>query len=291
MDIVNKWCSEAEIKLNADKTEVMSVGKINVAEVKLNGLNIKTQNKLKYLGIIIVHKLLFKQHLFFIKNKIESLVIRIKRLCWYNNGVKLSDKMKLYNNVFLPMLSYGYQIWYKLVKSKSSYIIILIRLQRLIIRLLTNAYSKTNANKLNEIVGALDIDKELDIMIKCNEIRDKILRKKMKSELRDREVNSRDKIYDKLNVDLGEIRNKEAIWFLTEAGPFKSYLLKLNVVGIGDDLCRCCWMDRETGEHLLFECTKFENYFRDKDRSSFLNCSDLDTRTKYITKELLKLIE
>lgn len=85
MKVIEDWCHRAEIKLNASKTEFISIGKIRIIEASINNEVIKANDKLKYLGIMLDGKLLFKSHLMYLKTKIEKLVLRIKKIGWLND--------------------------------------------------------------------------------------------------------------------------------------------------------------------------------------------------------------
>lgn len=48
--VVREWCDRAERKLNASKTEAMSIGKKRIENVQIEANEIKLNTKLKYLG-------------------------------------------------------------------------------------------------------------------------------------------------------------------------------------------------------------------------------------------------
>jgi hypothetical protein len=63
MQTINDWSNSGEVQLNSEKTQIMSTGKIIINEITINELKIKTINKLKYLGVVLDSKLLWKEHL------------------------------------------------------------------------------------------------------------------------------------------------------------------------------------------------------------------------------------
>ena len=115
---------------------------------------------------------------------------------------------------------------------------------------------------------------------------DRSLRAKLKRESRDKQLNDRNKIFDSMNLDLRQLKNKESIWCLTETGPFKNHLFKMNLIGINDEICRFCNMERETAEHLLFKCSYFDRFIDFKDRYNFKDVCDFENRILVIFKEL-----
>lgn len=283
MIIVNRWCRSAEIKLNASKTEIISIGKRKIEEIKINDIPIQSKNKLKYLGIVIDNKLLFKDHLIHIKSKTEKLMLRIKNVCWLNRDIELSYKMNLYNNVFIPTMSYGLSVWYDTVFSKSTYKEDLVKLQRSIIRAITGAYKNANIDKLLEITDSLKITDELEILNLANS-QPKNARKDFKMKSREEIIKNRRKFIELDYINFNQIKNKETIWCLTEAGPFRNFLLKINAPFITENTCRFCYLEIETAEHLLFYCNNLKH-------NNFNNCSELENEIKILFKELERVSE
>lgn len=271
------------LKLNTAKTEIMSIVKLNLNMVKLNELNVNTVKSIKFLGLILDNKLKFKDHLEHLKIKIEKLILKINKICWFNNKIQLKDNLRIYKNVFLPIISYGSKIQFKLIREKSTYTNILIKLQRLIVRSITNSYKNTNSEKLLEIKNLIEIIDELDIKTETDLIKEKDLRIKLK---REHYLNKREKIFDMMNLDFGLLKYKESIWCLTESGPFKNYLFKMNLVD--DDLCRFCSYSRETAQHLIYECIYFNEHINFRERDSIKNIEKFELIINIVIKELRK---
>lgn len=57
---VSDWARTAEIKLNPDKTEIISIGRTKISELKVGENEIKTKRCLKYLGVMIDNRLMWK---------------------------------------------------------------------------------------------------------------------------------------------------------------------------------------------------------------------------------------
>ena len=163
--------------------------------------------------------------------------------------MSIKEKMRMYNGVFLPTVTYCSQIWYAEVSKKRSYMDKVIRLQRRMIRTISGSYKNASSEKLLEIVKAIPIDEELEILNKTKEC-EKEIRTETRREMRRDRLNSRP---SRLNVDEQfdtlAIKMRETVWCLTEAGPFGEYLYKYNL--IDDPTCRFCRIELETVRHLL----------------------------------------
>ena len=108
----------------------------------------------------------------------------------------------------------------------------------------------TNSQKLLEIVKAIPIEKELEIQNGLRNL-DKGGRNAVKREMRKDTLNEMNKIFNfNDEFDTLEITSKQTVWCLTEAGPFKNYLNKYEIVD--DKFCRFCRTSPESAEHLLF---------------------------------------
>lgn len=105
---------------------------------------IDTKNNLKYFELIIDSKLSFKSHLNYLEQMIDNLTARISNMLWLNRKIKLKNKRKIYINVFLPIILYDIKIWYPFIKTKITYLEELNKIQRKIIKTITNSYRLNN---------------------------------------------------------------------------------------------------------------------------------------------------
>ena len=147
----------------------MSIGKIKIDKVKINDAEIDTQSAIKYLGIVIDEKLLFKQLIEYLKSKNDKLIMRIKRMCWLNGNINMGRKMKLYFSVFIPNITYGHPVWYNSTYKKKTYLNDLNQIQNNILRAITGCYKNTNINKLLEIMKVIKLTDEMNILRQANE--------------------------------------------------------------------------------------------------------------------------
>jgi hypothetical protein len=108
MKIIEKWCDEANVKLNVKKTEVINLSKFKIKlNIKLKNKEVELSDHLKYLGIIIDDKLIFNKHIAHLETKIIKLIEITRRLMWMKKDIQLKYKKRIYYSVFLPIIMYG----------------------------------------------------------------------------------------------------------------------------------------------------------------------------------------
>lgn len=185
INLVNKWCTEAGVKLNVNKTEIINLSKSKKnLNIKIIDKEIKFKPHLKYLGIVIDDKLLFNRHLDQLQSKTLNLLEQVRRLLWMNGNIKFRYKLKLYHSLFMSKICYASQIWFNEVSSKKTYRQRLSRVQRKIMLAITGAYwyRSTSNIKLLNLLMLNDIKEELIIRRDTNELV-KEIRKEARSEL------------------------------------------------------------------------------------------------------------
>ena len=254
MRAVSEWAGRAEIKLNTSKTEIISIGRCRVSSLQIEDCEVRTSRSLKYLGVIIDDKLSWKEHVKNLTNKTDKLLLRVIPMCWTRGVLNLRDKLKLYRQVFLPMLTYGHEVWFKAIEEKKTLMESIGKCQRRILRAITGAYRCASTAKLLEITGELPIDVELKITEEANKL-PREERTAKREELR-RGWRSGQETHYQLSekFDTGQIKSKETVWCLTETGPFKRFLKKIGKAD--DEGCRRCGGAVESAQHLLFECER-----------------------------------
>ena len=72
MDKINKWLKINKFKLNENKTKLMEVNMQSNSPFRTNSVVIIEVSSIKYLGFIIDRDLKLKQHLKYIRRKIEK---------------------------------------------------------------------------------------------------------------------------------------------------------------------------------------------------------------------------
>ena len=78
----------------------------------LEGLILLPKDTWKYLGFIFDYKLNFRNHIDFYVNKVISTIKYMKLLGNSLRGINLLQKRKLYRCCTLPIILYGFPLWY-----------------------------------------------------------------------------------------------------------------------------------------------------------------------------------
>ena len=257
---ITEWAKAAEIQLNSEKTETISIGRTKIERIEVGGSNILTRRTLRYLGVIIGENLKWNDQIDHLTNKTDQFLMRTVSMCWARGELKLSDRIQLYKKVFVPMMTYAFEVWYPDISEKVTYLERLNKLQRRVLRAVMGAYRNASTIKLMELAGIVPIETELKILNDTKMLR-KEERRERRSELRESYLNDRESQYElSPNCMIGELRRREAVWCLTETGPFARFLVKIGKMD--EDRCRLCELGPETAQHLLFECERVSSEMR-----------------------------
>ena len=118
-NVITNLLDKFELIVEYLKTEVFyfsrSYGLFNPSPLNLSpidGLILTSKNSWKYLGFIFDRKLTFYQHVNFYSNKALSLVKCIKLLGNSSCGITPLQKHLLYRYCILPIVLYGFQLWF-----------------------------------------------------------------------------------------------------------------------------------------------------------------------------------
>lgn len=144
---------------------------------------------------------------------------------------------------------YASEVWSKDVKDSTSVSNKLSAHQRKVINALIGAYKTTNSEKLLELLGLCSLTEEISIVSKIND-QDKSIRETIRESLRNELWNKKDSFGFQLNIGL--IKHRYAVWFISGVGPFRDYLFKTKKPD--NPWCRYCYFYPETSVHLLYEC-------------------------------------
>lgn len=273
--ILNDWCIEADLTLNVNKTQCMSLGNRRIENLKLNDIVIKLANKIKYLGIVIDKNLIFKDHLKYLEEKTEKFMLRTNKFNFLKTNLEIKFKKHLYFSVYLPMISYASKIWFKRINHKVTFLNRLRIMQNRAIKCLTKIYKNTKTKIMYKIFKIVDIVKELEILDDIENV-PKNIRRNFKND-------ERNKFLKEINYDLNEeefdvdyLKHRFSLWCLSGIGPFKEFLFKIKVTE--DNYCRFCHYETETSTHLLYDCIRY----KDKE------FDNVENKCIYVINDLLK---
>lgn len=135
---IQQWLKTWRIKVNESKSAhiTFTLKKKVCPSIYLNGVQIPRVDEIKYLGIHLDKKLIWKKH---IEAKCKQLKIKSAKLNWLmgrRSNLSLESKVLLYKAILKPIWTYGVTLW---GCASASNIVPVQRLQSKILRNLTNA--------------------------------------------------------------------------------------------------------------------------------------------------------
>ena len=111
----------------------------------------------KYLGFIFNRKLLFHQHINFYSNKVMSTVKYMKILSNSNRSINPTQKCLLYRTCVLPIVLYGFQLWFYNYTSILYHLKILGKMQRRATIWILGAFKTSPLFGIEAIAGLISI--------------------------------------------------------------------------------------------------------------------------------------
>ena len=148
------------MKFNGEKSKVILLTRRKRKEPKkaavyLNNKTIPQVQKLKYLGIIIDHKLTFRDHINNIAEKCTKLIV-LAESTKINWGLGHKALKTIYVGGILPILLYGAPVWIKTME-KEKYKNKITREQRLINIKMAKTYRTVSSEALCVVTGMTPI--------------------------------------------------------------------------------------------------------------------------------------
>ena len=145
MNKLKQWFDRNKLSLNLNKTKIMFFGnrKIDTQENEMiANMGIERVNQIKFLGVILDHKISWKPHIAYARAKLaRSVAILGKtRLILNQNTLYI-----LYCSLVLPYLNYCLEIWGNTYKSNLQPLVIL---QKRAIRIVNNVGFQEHTNSL-----------------------------------------------------------------------------------------------------------------------------------------------
>lgn len=243
--VIENWCRGAELKLSAEKSQLLSLGKFSIDQnaLQIDGKSVPICDKLKYLGVILDSDLKWNEHLNYMEERAAKVIQVIHKMNWMSRKMRLKEKRIIYMQVALPTIGYAHRQWfpdlrYDYQKKR------LTRIQRRIILAITRCYRTTSNKKIQQLLGVLDLNEELRHRIEHKES-DKLDARKAYDEKCEEK--------NKLHQEIELTDSKELLWFLSNHGPHRTYLKRFGLSDV--ETCRLCGTrSAETVEHLTRDC-------------------------------------
>ena len=218
-------------------------------KIKYMNKSIPSSSSIKYLGIYISDNLKWNDHVEYLELKNNKLIKLVKIIEAQSRGINYEIKTIIYKQIYLPNILYSYINWFKYLTSKQKKK--LSNLQRTFMLACTGAFGSTNNIKLLNLLGWLEIKKEVEYMntIKNGDLDNNTIRNGLLIQQSMRDNSTYEVPFD--NNLIRTIKNKEILWCLTGHGPFLANFNK-------EERCRFCGMFEESGFHLVNNCLAFE---------------------------------
>ena len=121
---IEQWLSAWKIKVNSEKcnhiTFTLKKGTLPSVVLIVSNVSILQTKTIKYLGIHMVAKMTWKQH---ISSKIEQIRIKRREMYWLtsrDSKLNMGNKLLIYETIIKPIWTYGIALWGMAVKSHIS---------------------------------------------------------------------------------------------------------------------------------------------------------------------------
>ena len=154
MNKLKKWFDRNKLSLNLNKTKIMLFGnrKIDSKESEfIATMNIERVYQIKFLGVILDHKICWKPHIAYVRAKLARSVAILGKTRLILNQRTLYI---LYCSLVLPYLNYCLEIWGNTYKSNLQPLIIL---QKRAIRIVNNVGFQEHTNSLFLLLNTLKL--------------------------------------------------------------------------------------------------------------------------------------
>ncbi|XP_067132872.1 uncharacterized protein [Centruroides vittatus] len=174
---VNNWGTEHKLLFNPAKTKGIVYnrsGKPNLyrrpPHIKMNGKTIKIERAIKYLGVIMDHRLSWDQHIEFITKRtglITQAFMQVARNSW---GLSSEAMSTIHDHIYVPMITYACGSWgwaVQKVHPKRK----LISSQRKVLLLITKAYRTAPTHSLQILARKPPIDLTISMNVKLHHAR------------------------------------------------------------------------------------------------------------------------
>ena len=178
LQTIDKWASNNALNFNSEKSEFIQYswtkGEGLTSDIILAGSKLRKTNKLKYLGVMLTHKLQWKAHIKYVSDKairnLFQLSAIVKRI-WGLSGKYLKI---LYTGAIEPILLHACAIWAVAIPKKTL-MKPLVRVQRLAAQFITRINKKAHTLDTLMLGGILPIEyraKELSLRFWAGAITD-----------------------------------------------------------------------------------------------------------------------
>lgn len=284
VEAVSSWMERHLLELAPEKTEMTVISTLRDTNVTINvgGVEIRSSDSIRYLGVRIHRKLLWLPHVQAVSEKAERVVQAVTRLLPHHSGPRTS-KARLLAAVAESVIRYAAPIWHAAVNRREAQRV-LNRVQRKAASAVARTFRTTSHEVATLIAGMVPIcrhikeDARVYERLHGGQRTQDISREDVKREERDRTLREWQADRDREAADGGasrfqrwthrlipdvaawQSRNHGDVTFhlsqvLSGHGFFREYLCRMGFTSSPD--CRMCPTIPETVEHAMFECPRF----------------------------------
>lgn len=111
-----RGCNTLRLKLSPSKSEAIMFGRYNLENrrpiFKLAGISVPVRDTLMYLGFMLDSRFSWQLHLDYVREKISSFLINIKRTGRRDRGLSAFFLKTWYKVVVSKQITYGFEVWF-----------------------------------------------------------------------------------------------------------------------------------------------------------------------------------
>lgn len=164
LEIVRVWCTENDLAVNPDKTEIVPFtrkykSKI-VKEITFYGKKIPYAEGVKYLGLHLDKKLNWNQHLQMQGRKVLNIFMQCRSAIGTGWGLEPQKALWIYEAILKPKLLYAAVIWWKVTENKTSRTV-LEHIQAVTLRGIFGVRRSTPTAAIRMLIGVGSLDLEI----------------------------------------------------------------------------------------------------------------------------------
>lgn len=164
------WSSISKLTFSQLKTQLLllkgSLHKYRRPRIYMNGVRLKFEDNVRYLGVKIEEGMCFDTHIRETLAKAKKVTMSLMTLSRTSGGYGCDSLRSVYKGMTVPLLTYGCELWGAAAVRKKALIKVLLRAQRQILLRVIKAYRTVSAEACTVIAGVVPLD--LVIREKCD---------------------------------------------------------------------------------------------------------------------------
>ena len=164
--IINKWCQDNGLKLNAIKTQIIIFSRKNNLNlplpIKLHGIEIEFCKTIKYLGVNLDNRLNWHKHVNTTARKCTNILFAARKMIGDNWGVTPDKMIWVYNAIIKPIMTYACVTWAPRLLENKSAMKSLEKPGNLSLLIATGALKSSSQEVLHQLFDLLPASLELE---------------------------------------------------------------------------------------------------------------------------------